>query len=87
MENANAQISNPRMEITPARNLQSRIEIPLANRENTHSGSQEKRPVHERLFDPGVRKPPSFDYGRLQRNETLVVEDAQSEHEDMEIQD
>lgn len=85
MENANAQISNPRMEITPARNLQSRIEIPSANRENTHSGSREKRPVHERLSDPGVRKP-SFDSGRLQRNETLVVEDAQSEHEDMVIQ-
>ncbi|KAJ4880973.1 Glyoxalase I [Raphanus sativus] len=84
MENANAQISNPRMEITPARNLQSRIEIPSANRENTHSGSREKRPVHERLSDPGVRKP-SFDSGRLQRNETLVVEDAQSEHEDMKV--
>ncbi|KAG2285840.1 hypothetical protein Bca4012_033685 [Brassica carinata] len=56
----------PHLEITPARNLQSRIEIPGASREGTHSGSHERRSALERLAEEKLRKPPNFESGRLQ---------------------
>ncbi|CAN7040408.1 unnamed protein product, partial [Brassica oleracea var. botrytis] len=56
----------PRLEITSARNLQSRIEIPGASREGTHSGSHERRSALERLAESKLRKPPNFEPGRLQ---------------------
>ncbi|CAN7089582.1 unnamed protein product, partial [Brassica rapa subsp. narinosa] len=55
-----------RLEITPARNLQSRIEVPDASRDGTHSGSHERRSALERLAEPKLRKPPNFESGRLQ---------------------
>ncbi|WZY89380.1 hypothetical protein YC2023_046115 [Brassica napus] len=55
-----------RLEITPARNLQSRIEVPDASRDGTHSGAHERRSVLERLAEPKLRKPPNFESGRLQ---------------------
>ncbi|KAJ4884136.1 Glyoxalase I [Raphanus sativus] len=81
-----ARLSDSRNEITPSRNLQSRIEIPATRGVHTHSGSRERRSALERLSEPSMRKPPSFESGRLQLNEGLVEAEAQTEHMEMEIQ-
>ncbi|KAG2301696.1 hypothetical protein Bca52824_030347 [Brassica carinata] len=74
----------PRKEITSARNLQSRIEIPSGTKENAHSGSGGKRSALERLAEPSLRKAPSFESGRLQTRESLADEVHQSKQREEE---
>ncbi|KAL0692755.1 hypothetical protein Bca4012_059935 [Brassica carinata] len=73
----------PRKEITSARNLQSRIEIPSGTKENA-TGSGGKRSALERLAEPSLRKAPSFESGRLQTRESLADEVHQSKQREEE---
>ena len=76
--------NSARMEVTPTRNLQDRLGVPLNGLEGSLSGSRERRSALERLSEPTInpptRVPPSFESGRLQEADTMIEGDEQNEH-------
>ncbi|WZZ86594.1 hypothetical protein YC2023_115173 [Brassica napus] len=76
--------NSARMEVTPTRNLQDRLGVPLNGLEGSLSGSRERRSSLEHLSEPTInpptRVPPSFESGRLQEADTMIEGDEQNEH-------